>query len=95
MFLCWLGVGTLLFGLTLPIRPLACPYRSCILLNLGCAVLFSSLWRNSGLRQDDVYKRTIGVDFAVRIGANDVGRDMSLWGVRVVMGLLYVLIIFK
>jgi hypothetical protein len=64
-------------------------------LNVVCVVFFASLWRNSGLRQDDVYPRTIGVDFVVRIGANDVGRDMSLGGVRVVMELFYVLIIFK
>ena len=95
MFLCWLGVGTLLFGLTLPIRPLACSYRFCHLLDVVCVVFFVRLWRSCGLRQDDVYTRTIGVDFVVRTGANDVGRDMSLGSLRLVMGMYCVLIMFK
>ena len=37
--------------------------------------------------QDGVYTRTIGVDFVVRTGANEVGWEMRLRGVRSVMKL--------
>ena len=46
-------------------------------------------------RQDDVYTRAIEVGFVVRTGANEVGWEMRLRGVRSVMRLRALLIMFK
>ena len=68
-----LGVDTYLLGQTLPIHPFACSSTFCFSLDSCCVVRLTGLWRKAVSHQDDVFTRTIDVDFVVRTGANEVG----------------------
>ena len=82
-----LGVDTYLLVQTLPVHPFACSSTFCFSLDSCCVVRLTGLWRKAVSRQVDVYTRTTDVGFVVRIGANEVGWEMRLRGVRSVMKL--------
>lgn len=72
-----------------------CSSTFCFSLDGCCVVRLTGLRRNVVSCHDDVYTRAFLVGFVVRTGANEVGWDMRLRGVRSGMRLRYVLIMFK